>query len=176
MTFREREFVFSEEIDRLEAEREELAAEVAELPDDHPQRAQKAKRGLELDKHLDGVEWAATAHDDGEFPQWDADVDGVTLAGITGGEFGSIKGEVSEASQNNLSPQQVELVEKVRMGTVEAPYLDGDMTETDEIAAVAGLPVGFLEWASDQIGDLSSVGNGERSDFATLLAEKQRDN
>jgi hypothetical protein len=58
------------------------------------------------------------------------------------------------------------------MGTVDAPYIDGDMGENQEIAAVAGLLTGFLRWVGSKVEELSSVGNDERSDFGSLLAEK----
>jgi len=175
VTIREREFVLTEEIDQIIAERGELAETVAEMDDDNAKRQQKAQRGLELDAYLDGLEWAQTAHEDDDFPQWDEDGDSVTLAGLTGGEFGEIEGEVSDGVDRGQSAQQVERVAKVRIGTVDAPYLSGQASDTQEIAAVAGLPIGFLRWAGAQVEDLSSVGNDERSDFGTLLAEKSED-
>jgi hypothetical protein len=173
MTFRERTIHFDEEIERIEHEREELAAEVAAMSDDNPLRAQKAQRGTELDAHLDGLEWARdTAHEDADVPAWDEDVDCVTLAGLTGGEYGAMEGEVLEAVQKDVSAQQVERVANVRMGTVEAPYLTGQTSEQQETAAVASLPIAYLKWAGAKIDELSSVGNGDRRSFATLLAEK----
>jgi len=173
MSFRETTITFREEIERIEAERESLAEEVAEMDSDDPQRARKAKRGIELDAHLDGLEWAAhTAHDDADVPQWDDDVDSITLSGLTGGQFGAIEGEVADGTDRGQSAQQVERVAKVRMGTVDAPYIDDGMGEKQEIAAVAGLPTGFLRWVGSKVEELSSVGNDERSDFGSLLAEK----
>jgi hypothetical protein len=175
MTFREREIDLEEEIERIEAERQDLAATVAEMAEDNPQRQRKAQNGAELDAHLDGLEWALSAHEDGDVPQWDTEVESITLAGLTGGEFGAMGGEIAEGAQRGQSAQQVQRVAKVRMGTVDAPYLDGAQSDTQEIAAVAGLPIGFLRWADAKIDELSSVGNGERRDFASLLVEKEQE-
>jgi len=173
VTFREREINLKAELERIEDERESLAEDVVAMNKGDPQRRKKAQRGVELDTHLDGLEWALnSAHEDEDVSQWDDDVDSITLSGLTGGQFGAIEGEVAEGKQRGQSAQQVQRVAKVRMGTVDAPYIDGDMSKQQEIAAVAGLPTGFLRWAGDRIDDLSAVGNGERSDFDSLLAEK----
>lgn len=173
MTFRETAVVFAEEISRLESERETLAEEIVAMDASNPQRQRKAQRGNEIDTFLDGLEWAQNAHDDEDIPQWDEDVDRITLSGLTGGEFGALEGEVSDMAGGDTPAAQVERVAKVRLGTVDAPYLESGQSKSQATAAVAGLPVGFLRWAGSRIDELSSVGNGERSDFASLLAEKQ---
>ena len=173
MTLREEKLRFDEEIERIEAERQDLAEEVARMDEDDPERQQKAQRGGDLDVHLDGLEWAQTAHEDDAVPQWGADVNSITLAGLTAGEYGGMEGEVAEAAERGQSPQQVQRVYQVRVGTVDAPYISDEMTETQETASVAGLPIGFIKWAYDRIDNLSSVGNGERASFSVLLAEKQ---
>jgi len=172
MSFRETELKLTEEIDRLEAEREELAEAVVNLPDGSDAQHRKVNRGQQIDAYLDGLEWAQTAHEDADVPVWDSDVDGVTLAGLTGGDYGQLTGAISEDTSDAVPAQQVEMVAKVRIGTVDAPYMDTEATKTQTTAAIASLPASFVRWAAWKIEDLSTVGNGER-DFADLVAEKQ---
>lgn len=174
MTFRETTIVFDEEIDRLKQEREELAAEVVELPDGSAAQQRKASRGQQIDAHLDGLEWARdAAADDEDVPAWDEDVDQITLSGLTGGAYGELKGNISEDSGDHAPAQQVELVAKVRIATVAAPYADDGATKTETTRAVASLPASILRWAAWKVEDLSTVGNSDRRSFSDLLAEKQ---
>ena len=174
MPLREETLRFDEEIERIEAERDELADVVAEADANTQAVAQKAQRGTELDAHLDGLEWAQNAHDDADVPVWEDDVEAITLGGLTGGEYGALEQDLSEAQANSdrgaLGAQRVY---QVRAGTVDAPYLDASAADTEQLAAVASLPVGFLKWAQDRIDDLSSVGNGDRQSFDDLVSERR---
>lgn len=173
MPLRESTLSFSDEIKRLEAERDELADAVAGLDADHPERDQKVERGSNIDGHLDGLEWAQTAHEDDAVPAWDESVDAVTLGGLTGGEYGRLEQELTDAAQqSDQGIQGAQRVYQVRAGTVDAPYLDPAADDLSQLTAVASLPVGFLQWAQDRIDDLSSVGNGDRDSFAALVAAK----
>jgi len=175
MTLRETGINISEEIDRIEQERQELAEKVVDADKGDLRRQQWVQRGKELDAHLDGLEWARDkAHDDPDVPQWDRKAEAVTLSGLTGGEYGGMEADIAEdAAESDRSGAGAQRVYQVRAGTVDAPYLDGDLSDRQEFAAVAGLPIGWLKWAEAKIDKLSSVGNGDRSDFAALLAEKQ---
>jgi len=174
MTFGEETIHFGEEIERLENEREELATEVVDLPDGSAAQQRKANRGQQIDAHLDGLEWAQTAHEDDDVPVWDDDGGGaLTLAGLTGGDYGQLTGSISEDSSDDVPAQQVEIVSKVRIGTIEAPYYDDGATKTQTTAAIASLPASFVRWAAWKIEELSTVGNGDRNSFASLVAEKQ---
>jgi len=173
MALRDERIQFGEEIDRLEREREDLADEVAALDADDPSRDRKISRGNDIDAYLDGLEWAQTAHEDEAVPAWDESVDAVTLGGLTGGEYGRLEQDLSDAAQqSDQGIQGAQRVYQVRAGTVTAPYLDPSADEIGQLTAVASLPVGFLQWAQHRIDELSSVGNGDRESFADLVAAR----
>lgn len=174
MPLRERTVDIAEEIDRLERERERLIDEVAAMDDGSPEAAPKVERGRELDAHLDGLEWAQTAHEDDAVPAWDEAVDTLTFGGLTGGEYGKLEQDLSEAAANSgQGIAGAERVYQVRAGTVDAPFLDPAAEDIEQIAAVASLPVGFLKYAQDQIDDLSSVGNSDRPSFDDSVAARR---
>jgi hypothetical protein len=173
MPLRERTVDIADEIDRLEREREALIDEVAAMDDGHPEAAAKVERGRELDAHLDGLEWAQRAHEDDAVPAWDEDVDTLTFGGLTGGEYGKLEQDLTEAAANsNQGIAGAERVYQVRAGTINAPYLDPAADGVEQLSAVASLPVGFLKYAQDQIDELSSVGNGDRQPFDDLVAAR----
>jgi len=186
MPLREKEIRFEDEIKRLEKRRDELAEKIVSADEEDPRRQRWAQRGQELDAHLDGLEWALIAHecpsDDHDHvcpkvPHWpDHKVEAVTLSGLDGGEYGGMESDLAEAAaESSRSSEGAERIFQVRAGTVNAPYVADDMTDTEEIIAVGDLPIGFLKWAEYRIDDLSSVGNGDRADFGILLAEKQKE-
>jgi len=175
MPLREETIHFEEEIARLEDKREALADEVAELADSGLAVQQKVQKGQNIDAYLDGLEWAMQAHEDGDVPVWDEDVDTITLAGLTGGEFGGLENELAQAAGDGESAAGAHRVYQVRSGTVEAPYLDSAASKQQQIAAVASLPTGFLKWAEYKVDELSSVGSGRGKNFAELVVEKQQE-
>lgn len=171
MPLRTRTVNLAEELEALEAEREQLLGEVAEMDDGNPEAASKIERGRDLDAHLDGLEWAIDAHEDDAVPEWDQDVETITLGGLTGGEYGKLEQDLTEAAQqSDQGVAGAERVYQVRAGTVDAPYLDPGAEDVTQIAAVASLPVGFLKWAQSVVDDLSSVGNGDRRSFDDSVA------
>lgn len=174
MPLRETTIVFEEGIDAVEQEREELLDEAADLQEGTHEYTQKVQRGKTLDSHLDGLEWAQTAHEDDDVPAWDEDVDAITLSGLATGDVASVKADMKEAGQNSdRDPAAASQVYQIRAGTVDAPYVGGEMDTVDEVAAIASLPASFARFAEDKIQELSSVGNSERPSFEASLAARQ---
>jgi hypothetical protein len=157
---------FSNEIQRLEQEREDLAEQVADLDDDNPEIERLAQQGQELDSFLQGLRWACE--------EWD--VDSVTLAGLTGGEFGKVEDGLSGAARDNNGPSPgATRVHLVAEGTVEAPYISEEMSDREKISAVSQLPLHFLKWAESRVDTLSTVGEDTGNSFGDLVAEKRAD-
>lgn len=161
MTLQEKRFNFEEEIERLEDELKETAETAAGLDDANPEKANLLEEGRKKDSYLQGVRWA-----NGEW-----DVDGVTLGGLTGGEFGKVEDGLREDGVTGNGATRVFLVES---GTVEAPYIDDSMSQDERTAAVSQLPITFLKWAKAQVDDLTTVGgNGSGKRFADWYEESQ---
>ena len=177
MPLKEDYIKFDEEIERLKAEREELVESVASLGNDHPQAGEFTERGKNIDGYLQGVRWARDdAADDENVPAWSEDVDGVTLAGLAGGEFGQVEDAVVSDTlargEDRVGKGSLR-VYNVAKGTVDAPYLTDDMDFDTRIAAASSLPITFLKWANNRIDSMTTVGNAGETSFAALLAEKQ---
>jgi hypothetical protein len=155
------------ERDRLLEAREDLAAKVAGIEADNPAHDGLVAEGKRIDNRLQGVEWAIA--------EWD--VDTVTLAAPTGGEWGRMEDRIAEARDGaDVEPGQgASRVYQVAQGTVEAPYVDGAETFEQRLSATAQLPVPYLKWANGRINELMSVGNGERRSFDALVAAKRRE-
>ncbi len=161
------EIVLAEEAERLESESDELGDQVAALDPDNPAIESLLSRGQTLDTYLSGVEWARE--------EWK--VDSITLSGLTGGEFGKVEDRLSDvaASQQRRGGQPgARRVYLVAFGTVDAPYIEADMSDDERVAAAAGLPVAYLKWAESHINELSRVGGNGRSSFGQLVAEKRQ--
>jgi hypothetical protein len=158
-----------EEAERLESEIDELAKQLAEISPDNPAYDTLLSKGKQLDTQLSGVEWGRE--------EWD--VDQITLSGLTGGEFGRVEDELSDAAasrQRRGGQPGARRVYIVAYGTDDAPYIDAGMDDDEKIAAAANLPVAYLKWAEAQINDLSTVGNENgRQSFTQLVAEKRQE-
>lgn len=138
-------------------ERNQLADEVATLDPDNPAFAEKSKRGNMLDTHVEALEWALDA--------WD--VDEITLAGLTGGEYARLENELEQDGNGSGDIRIATIVH----GTDEAPYLCDDDAQT--YAAVGQLPVAVQKWLEYEINEMTSVGNSDET-FAKLVAERRR--
>lgn len=175
MPLQEEHVRFDEEIQRLEQEREDLAIQLAGLEDDNPVANELAERGQTIDSYLQGLYWARDqAASDENVPVWDADVDGITLAGLTGGEFGQVEDEVVSdtiARGDDRVGEGALRVYYVAKGTVDAPYVDDGMEFEQQVAAVSQLPITFLKWANNKVDDLTTVGGNLETSFGELLAE-----
>lgn len=167
MPLNTREVDLSAELDRLEDERKEIADQAAEISPDNPAFDGLVGEGQSLDTHIRGLSWA--------LDEWDADT--VTLSGLTGGEFGKVEDELADAAakrDRRGGQPGARRVYLVAFGTVDAPFVDDEMSDDERIASAAGLPVAFLKWAESQVNELSTVGNGSgSSSFTQLLAEKR---
>jgi len=158
-----------EEVQRLEERRRELAADARDLDPGDPDRQELIQENNDIEAWLDGLVGVLDPPAGVSIPQFDE----VTLAGLTGGEYGRIEDTLVDAALDRgddsvgNGAQRVHLVAK---GTVEAPYVDDDAGYDQRVAAAAQLPLGYLKWAEDRIEAMTSVGNGERESFETLLA------
>lgn len=170
MSLRERTYTFAEEIERIEQERRDLARKAAQLSDGDPRKKKLIAEGNELDAQLNGLRWARTAHEDDDVDVWNDAAEGVTLAGLTGSEFGGLQDEIEQDGRAGSGTTRVTLVADA---TVEAPYVDDSMDDVDRTAAVGSLPVPYLKWAESRIDELVSLSEGNEQDFADLLLEMQ---
>jgi len=175
MTFQDTELVFDEEIERLRERRAEVAVEVSELPDGSDRAVALRQVNQELEARLAGVLWARdTAHkpeDEGGVSVWDADVDAVTLGGLTGGEYGRLQDDL-EYDVDGLAGNGAARVYQVARGTVAAPYLtdsEGSAREGDAlVGAVSQLPITYLKWAEAQIEERTTLGGNGLQPFESL--------
>jgi len=149
---------FREELDRVEAAMEDIAETLAPLDEDNPLVPTLTKQGKTLESQAEGLRWALRT--------WD--VDGVTLAGLSGGEYGHVEDEMDGGGAGKAR------VYFVAKGTVEAPYVSDELSFAERVAAVADLHIGYLRWADARIDDLMGVeGNGETR-FSDLLADARQ--
>jgi len=158
-----------DEVQRLEQKRRELAREAAGLDRDDPERQDILQENGEIEAHLDGLEGVLDPPAEVSVPQFAE----VTLAGLTGGEYGRVEDTLvntaldrGDGSVGN-GAQRVHLVAK---GTVEAPYIDEDASYERQVATTAQLPLGYLKWAESRVDQMTSVGNGDRESFESLIA------
>lgn len=159
-TFNETYFEFDESIDRLDEQIAELRAEIEELADDNPATREKRAQIQRLKKQRKGAKWALNeAYESEDFPAWDEDVDGVTLAALRAGSYGGLINDV-ERDPDAGGGTSTNLI--VAEATVEAPYIDDGMSERKRTAAVASLHPFYVDWADARIGELldPEAGNG----------------
>ena len=163
MPLETRTYDLAEELEELRDRRDELAEQVASLDEANPGYQDVLSEGQEVDNHIAGLEWALEEWTDG-----DETVE-VTLAGLTGGEYGRVQDRVAGTDKGGGAAR----VHLVASGTVDAPNHDPDAEYEANLAAASQLPFQYLKWAEAQVNDLTSVGgNGGRS-FAALVREKQ---
>ncbi|MDQ2052840.1 hypothetical protein RBH26_20575 [Natronolimnohabitans sp. A-GB9] len=161
---------FGEEVQRLEDEIDELENIINSIGDDVDGETAHAllERLQSLQTHLKGVKWARDEAFEADYaPMWDDDVDAITLAGLTGGEFGRMQDDLEGAGSGAARVHQVEA------GTEDAPYIDDSMDRDQRIATVSDLPVHYLMWAESRIDDLTGLGGNARINYDDLRAEMQ---
>jgi len=153
------DYDFREELERIGAAMEEVAETLAPLEEDNPVAPTLTQQGKNLESQADGLRWALRT--------WD--VDGVTLAGLSGGEYGHVEDEMDGGGAGKAR------VYFVAKGTVEAPYIEEEMSFEERVGAVSQLPIGYLRWADARIDDLMGVeGNGGRR-FNDLLVDARQE-
>lgn len=169
MPLQTRTYDLAEEVQALEADRDDLAAEAAALDRDDPERQDLVQRGQEIDTFLDGLDAVLDPPAGVSIPQFEE----VTLGGLTGGEYGQVEDRLVSAALDRGDDSVgsgAERIHLVAQGTVDAPYLDDDAGYEQAIAATAQLPLGYLKWAEAEINEMTAVGNGERESFERLVA------
>ena len=169
MPLQTQHYDLAEEVQRLEERRRELAAEAQELDPGDPERQDRIQENNDIEAYLDGLEGVLDPPDEVSIPQFGE----VTLAGLTGGEYGRVEDTLVDAALdrgNDSVGNGAQRVHLVAKGTVDAPYVDDDAGYDQRVAAAAQLPLGYLKWAEAEIDSMTSVGNGERESFESLLA------
>lgn len=173
MPLRTKTVDLKEEADRLQAELETLREKAAEM-DEVPEVLIHA--GERLQTQLRGVEWAQAAHEDDDVDVWDADVETVTLGGLTGGEFAALEDTIAAdvAARGHDGPTNgANRVHLVAAGTVDAPYHDPEAPLTERVATASKLPLAYQKWVEATVNDLTSVGNGDGRSFRSSVAAKR---
>lgn len=161
MTFAETFFDFDEEVDRLNETIEDLEAEIDQLETeeqnnedvDNSQQIEAHHQLIaELQSQRKGVVWARDqAFESNDFPQWDEDVDGVTLGALRAGAYGKMRDDLEADAEAGGGTSSTLLVAE---GTVDAPYIDDSMSDVECVGAVAELHPFYREWASSRVNEL----------------------
>ena len=173
MTFSETEYDLEAELATVTDKLEENLDETAQMDVDHPQYSVKVQEGEQLEKAKRGLEWATSdPAADERFPQWDENVDTITLAGLSGGEIDTVQGGILDDDEDR-SLQEIARTHQVRAGTVDAPFVGDDMGKDTELYAVYNLPDEILTWAEWRIDDLSTLGEGKGNGYAKSLAARR---
>ncbi|WP_049986826.1 hypothetical protein [Halobellus rufus] len=170
MPLQTQHYDLEDEVQRLEQKRRDLAAEARDLDADDPRRGEIAQENNDIETWLDGLEGVLDPPEESTVPQFEA----VTLAGLAGGEYGHVEDTLVDAALtrgDDSVGKGAERVHLVAKGTVDAPYLDDEMGHERQVAVTGSrLPLGYLKWAENRIEEMSSVGNGERESFESLVA------
>lgn len=158
----------ADEVERLRDERDELADQVATLDPENPAYERLAADGQEHDNCIAGLEWALEEWGAAEEAADESDGGvAVTLAGLTGGEYGRVQDRVDSGT----GAARVHLVAS---GTETAPYYDPDADYETNLAAAAQLPFQYLKWAESRINELTTVGGNGETSFGSLVAERRQ--
>lgn len=176
MPLRERTIDLDEAVQQLERERDEVAAQLADLDPENPAATRLQRQGQRLDERLAGARWARDeAYDDADVPVWDEDTDAITLGGLTGAEYGAVEDELQTAGGGDRpAAGGAARVYLVAHGTVDAPYHAPDHSDAERLAAAGQLPYQFLKFAEHHVNDLTAVGGAEGNrSFSALVAEKR---
>ncbi|WP_265109176.1 hypothetical protein [Halosolutus halophilus] len=168
-------FEFETELERIREQKEEVTDSMVEVSRDNPAFDDLSRTCNDLDTYDDAMVWARNAHEDDAQPEWDEDVDGVTLGGLTGGE----EAEAIDRLRSTGGGGKARRNYYVAAGTVEAPYCKAlDNWETasvdERVAIVAQLPPAYLEWADAKVDEMTSVGEGNENSSWRLYVEKLR--
>lgn len=164
MTFNDTHFNFSEEADRLEQQIEKVEKELSELDSESPSAEVLQAEKQELQAQRKGVLWAQnSAYESDDFPQWDEDVDGVTLGALRASAYGNIQNDLEQDPDAGSGTSAILLIAE---GTVEAPYIDDSMTDAQRAGAVGQLHPFYQKWAEARVNELMDPekGNGESSE------------
>jgi len=183
-----------EEIDRIETEREQLAADVAAIREDvadtdeesegkeerlqdNTEYVQKVQRGSTLDTHLSALYWARDGRGDPGHDGWGEDAT-VTLGAMNTGEHAEIRDRLSAARNERVGlgdsdDEGMADIFQVAGALVDAPFLDGSEDFEATVEMVRELPPQFSTYLKTKANELSSLGLDEGNSFSALVAEKQ---
>lgn len=163
-TFNETHFDFDESTAALNDQIQEFRDKADDLDDDNSQKDTFLAKAQQLESQRKGAVWARDrAAESDDFPQWDDDVDGVTLAALRAGAYGGLEDDLQQ-DPNAGSGTSTNLL--VAEGTVDAPYVNEGMTDAQRAGAVAQLHPFYRKWAVARINELMDPeqGNGIRSE------------
>jgi hypothetical protein len=155
VTFNDTYIDFAESAAALQDEIDDINEQLSDLEEGNPLRPDLTSQRSQLQTQRKGAIWACPSrgegedpHEDGDFPMWTEAADGVTLGGVRAGAFAGIE---QEATERNGEGTGLLLVAD---GTVEAPYVDGGMSEQERAAAVGQLHPYFRKWAQARIDEI----------------------
>ncbi|ELZ05379.1 hypothetical protein [Natrialba aegyptia] len=170
MPLRTETYDLDDEEERIEDELGELAEVLESIENDNPAALGLLERQERLQTQLQGIRWARDEAFEADYaPAWDEDVAEITLAGLTGGEFGAMQDDLESDGAGSGAAR----VYQVERGTEDAPYIDDSMGEDQRISTVANLPVHYLIWAEARIGELTGMGGNAEINYGDLLEESQ---
>lgn len=157
--------VLGEELERLDAEADEVASKYADVDDASESAAAINQHANELDQVGRAVGALVEEHG--------ADAT-VTVRGLNAGEYARVEDRAAamrqEAGGSTPIPGSYRNV-FAAMGIVDAPFIDADADWDDRIRAVASQPPGVAIWLQNKVDDLTTVSAGNW----TPLAERQPD-
>jgi hypothetical protein len=162
MPLHTREYDIDDEIERLDTQRREKAAQQAEYPPSEPAAQQLASEGQRADRFRAGLLWLRE-----EF-----DVETITLSALTNGERRRVSHTDDEEPYDRSDIY-------VAAGTYDAPWLahdpenvaQGDFEET--VRAITDLHPALVDWCEHQLSDLGGVSGDTGKSYATLVLEKR---
>lgn len=153
-TFNQTYFDFDEEIERLDEAIAKIDEQLEATDNEQVTQALSSRRS-DLQSHRQGVVWARDyAAESDDFPMWDEAVDGVTLGALRAGTFGRIENDADDGDAGHGTMRVLYVAD----GTVEAPYVDEDMSDAERVSAVRKLHPMYLRYAEDRIDALMSPG------------------
>jgi len=181
-----------EEINRIERERRELAADAAAIEEDlaeasdgdkdvqpgnHPEYVQSVQRGRTLDTHLSALYWARDGRGDPTHDGWGEDAT-VTLGAMNTGEHAEIRDRLSAARNERVGlgdsdDEGMSEIFRVAGSLVDAPFLDGSEDFEATVAMVRELPPQFSTYLKTKANEISSLGLDEGNSFSALVEEKK---
>ena len=148
-------------IAELRERQDELADTIANSDDVTPLVEDAQQEGQQIDRYIAGLEWLRD-----EF-----DAETLTLGALTNGERHRVQ---ETAGASNAARQNA----YVAMGTVDGPYIEhgGSINQGDfeaSTANVADLHPGYVDWAEQEITEMSRLGGSEGNGFRDLVRAKQ---
>lgn len=156
----------------LEAEQEELADDIAQIPPDERTESndkylQLAQQAGEIERYLGGLDWIRE--------EYDGDVE-FSLSGLNTQETLEINDRVDDLRSETITPTQstnnMSTIFWVAKGLDDAPFVDPTDDYDTKCAVVRDLPRQVTDWLESRISDLSTVGEREGNSFEQLVAEK----